>query len=88
VPFILKAGKALDDRKAEVRVQFKRPPASTFMFDGQVRSPTPQPSTTASQTASLPWDRESNTKLRSSASHLACPLLLVCWCSNARRTSW
>ena len=37
VPFILKAGKALDDRKAEIRVQFKRPPAATFMFDGQVR---------------------------------------------------
>lgn len=36
VPFILKAGKALDDRKAEVRVQFKRPPGATFMFDGQV----------------------------------------------------
>lgn len=36
MPFILKAGKALDDRKAEVRVQFKRPPGATFMFDGQV----------------------------------------------------
>jgi glucose-6-phosphate 1-dehydrogenase len=38
VPFILKAGKALDDRKAEIRVQFKPPPAGTYMFDGR---PTP-----------------------------------------------
>jgi glucose-6-phosphate 1-dehydrogenase len=36
VPFILKAGKALDDRKAEIRIQFKRTPAATFMFDGHV----------------------------------------------------
>ena len=32
------AGKALDDRKAEIRIQFKRPPAGSYMFDGQ---PTP-----------------------------------------------
>lgn len=32
VPFILKAGKALDERKAEVRIQFKKPPAATAMF--------------------------------------------------------
>ncbi len=38
VPFILKAGKALDDRKAEIRVQFKPPPGGTYMFDGR---PTP-----------------------------------------------
>jgi glucose-6-phosphate 1-dehydrogenase len=36
VPFVLKAGKALDDRKAEIRIQFKRPPADTFLFDGIV----------------------------------------------------
>lgn len=33
VPFILKAGKALDERKAEVRIQFKDAPAAEFMFD-------------------------------------------------------
>mmetsp|Transcript_3215 Transcript_3215/g.4995 ORF Transcript_3215/g.4995 Transcript_3215/m.4995 type:complete len:519 (+) Transcript_3215:83-1639(+) len=35
VPFIMKAGKALDERKAEIRIQFKDAPASTFVFDGQ-----------------------------------------------------
>ena len=34
VPFIMKAGKALDERKAEIRIQFKDAPAATFMFDG------------------------------------------------------
>eukprot|EP00427_Karlodinium_veneficum_P057079 CAMPEP_0169405008 /NCGR_PEP_ID=MMETSP1017-20121227/56702_1 /TAXON_ID=342587 /ORGANISM="Karlodinium micrum, Strain CCMP2283" /LENGTH=438 /DNA_ID=CAMNT_0009511545 /DNA_START=37 /DNA_END=1353 /DNA_ORIENTATION=- len=32
VPFIMKAGKALDERKAEIRVQFKESPAGAFMF--------------------------------------------------------
>lgn len=32
VPFIFKAGKALDERKAEMRIQFKDPPAAKFMF--------------------------------------------------------
>lgn len=35
VPFIMKAGKALDERKAEIRVQFKDPPASGFLFGGE-----------------------------------------------------
>lgn len=30
VPFILKCGKALDERKAEIRIQFKQPPNSLF----------------------------------------------------------
>lgn len=30
VPFILKCGKALDQKKAEVRIQFKKPPAELF----------------------------------------------------------
>lgn len=30
IPFIMKAGKALDARKAEVRIQFKKPPADLF----------------------------------------------------------
>jgi glucose-6-phosphate 1-dehydrogenase len=34
VPFIIKAGKALDDRRAEIRVQFKAPPAASAMFGG------------------------------------------------------
>jgi glucose-6-phosphate 1-dehydrogenase len=34
VPFILKAGKALDERKAEVRIQFKDAPTSSFLFEG------------------------------------------------------
>ena len=34
VPFILKAGKALDERKAEIRIQFKDAPASAFLFQG------------------------------------------------------
>jgi len=33
VPFILKAGKALDNRKAEIRVQFQETPH--FLFPGQ-----------------------------------------------------
>jgi glucose-6-phosphate 1-dehydrogenase len=33
VPFILKAGKALEERKGEIRIQFKDAPASDFMFD-------------------------------------------------------
>lgn len=34
VPFIVKAGKALNERKAEIRIQFKDAPASKFMFNG------------------------------------------------------
>jgi glucose-6-phosphate 1-dehydrogenase len=34
VPFIMKAGKALESRMAEVRIQFRDPPAAQFMFDG------------------------------------------------------
>ena len=34
VPFIIKAGKALDSRRAEIRVQFKTPPAASAMFGG------------------------------------------------------
>ncbi len=30
VPFILKCGKGLNERKAEVRIQFKRPPGQLF----------------------------------------------------------
>jgi glucose-6-phosphate 1-dehydrogenase len=33
-PFIMKAGKALEERRAEIRVQFKDAPAASFMFDG------------------------------------------------------
>merc|ERR1740139_734485 len=35
VPFVMKAGKALENRLAEIRIQFKEAPASQFMFDGQ-----------------------------------------------------
>lgn len=35
VPFIIKAGKALNERKGEIRVQFKNAPGSAGMFDGQ-----------------------------------------------------
>lgn len=34
VPFILKAGKALNERKAEMRIQFKDAPAASFLFQG------------------------------------------------------
>lgn len=34
VPFIMRAGKALNERKSEVRVQFKRPPGSGLLFSG------------------------------------------------------
>jgi glucose-6-phosphate 1-dehydrogenase len=34
VPFIMKAGKALDERKAEIRIQFREAPAASFLFDG------------------------------------------------------
>lgn len=33
MPFIFKAGKALNERKAEMRIQFKDAPAATFLFD-------------------------------------------------------
>ena len=36
VPFIVKAGKALDERKAEIRIQFKDPPAAGFLFAGEI----------------------------------------------------
>ena len=32
VPFIMKAGKALDKRKCEIRIQFKSPPGADTMF--------------------------------------------------------
>jgi 6-phosphogluconate dehydrogenase (decarboxylating) len=35
VPFVLKAGKALDEHKAEMRIQFKDAPAATYLFAGQ-----------------------------------------------------
>uniref|UniRef100_A0A7S1Z999 Glucose-6-phosphate 1-dehydrogenase n=1 Tax=Trieres chinensis TaxID=1514140 RepID=A0A7S1Z999_TRICV len=35
VPFILKAGKALNERKAEVRIQYKQPPGAAAMFPGE-----------------------------------------------------
>jgi glucose-6-phosphate 1-dehydrogenase len=35
VPFIMKAGKALDERKAEIRIQFKDAPAADYLFNGQ-----------------------------------------------------
>ena len=35
VPFVLKAGKALDERKAEMRIQFKDAPAASFLFQGE-----------------------------------------------------
>lgn len=34
VPFIMKAGKALNERKAEMRIQFKDAPAASFLFSG------------------------------------------------------
>lgn len=34
VPFILKAGKALNERKAEMRIQFKDAPAAEYLFEG------------------------------------------------------
>lgn len=36
MPFILKAGKALDDRKAEIRVQFQEVPH--YLFPGDSRA--------------------------------------------------
>jgi len=35
VPFILKAGKALNERKAEMRIQFKDAPAGQFLFQSK-----------------------------------------------------
>ena len=35
VPIILKAGKALDEKKAEMRIQFKDAPAAEYLFAGQ-----------------------------------------------------
>ena len=35
VPIILKAGKALDERKSEMRIQFKDAPAAEYLFQGQ-----------------------------------------------------
>ena len=39
VPFILKAGKALNERKAEMRIQFKDAPGAYYLFKGE---PTPR----------------------------------------------
>ena len=39
VPFILKAGKALNERKAEIRIQFKPAPGAYKMFPGQSEIP-------------------------------------------------
>jgi len=37
VPFIMKAGKALESRKAEIRIQYKDAPAAGFMFGPESR---------------------------------------------------
>ncbi len=42
VPFILKAGKALEERKGEIRIQFKEAPASAFMFHKSDDEPFPR----------------------------------------------
>lgn len=34
VPFIMKAGKALNERKGEIRIQFRAPPGASHMFPG------------------------------------------------------
>jgi glucose-6-phosphate 1-dehydrogenase len=34
VPFIIKAGKALNERKGEIRIQFRPPPGASHMFPG------------------------------------------------------
>ena len=34
VPFVLKAGKALNERRCDIRIQFKQPPGSGAMFGG------------------------------------------------------
>ena len=34
VPFIMKAGKALNERKGEIRIQFRPPPGASHMFPG------------------------------------------------------
>lgn len=39
VPFIVKAGKALDERKGEIRIQFKDPPGASKLFAGEECSP-------------------------------------------------
>jgi len=36
VPFFLKAGKALNERKADIRIQFKDPSAASYMFGTKV----------------------------------------------------
>ena len=36
VPFIMKAGKGLNNRKCEIRIQFKPPPGSESMFGTSV----------------------------------------------------
>lgn len=36
VPFIMRAGKALNERKSEVRVQFKKPPGSSHLFSQEM----------------------------------------------------
>jgi glucose-6-phosphate 1-dehydrogenase len=35
VPFIFKAGKYMNEKKSEMRIQFKDAPAAHFMFNGQ-----------------------------------------------------
>ena len=35
VPIIMKAGKALNERKAEMRIQFKDAPAAEYLFNGE-----------------------------------------------------
>ena len=35
VPFVMKAGKAMDERKCEVRIQFNLPPGAEYMFNGE-----------------------------------------------------
>ena len=36
VPFIIKAGKAMNERKAEIRIQFKPAPAANKLFGNQL----------------------------------------------------
>jgi glucose-6-phosphate 1-dehydrogenase len=39
VPFIIKCGKALDERKTEVRIQFRQQPGASHMFPGETIPP-------------------------------------------------
>ena len=54
VPIIMKAGKSLDERKAEMRIQFKDASAADFLFNSKYSPPSSHPVAQSTASTNFP----------------------------------